>query len=352
MIASVDFDSTNHSVRVVDNMNKPETICTHSQTISINVRIVLIIDCIVAALTIFTNIIFIIAFLKKKSLRTPSNILLGGLSLTDFLLGLIVQPIWMSKLGLCLSNIEFKFTNDLAMVTSHYFVRVSFQHVVLVTADRYAAICHPFAYLEKATCRRSLMASLLIFIINIAFVLVTFYFPIVNVLIFFCNVALYSLSALLNLKIWNVIKKQRKELTNQVVPRGFDDGHFRRKKEHDKTVLTFIVMAAFFTCYFPMLIQKCLAHWGFLTSTTHLFLSTLWVEFFVLVNSLVNPIVFFARMKLFRDAVLQMFCSDRATVHRNVAQLEQKTGSNTTASIQCAQRHHIANHVDEEQNDL
>ena len=279
-------------------MNKSETICINSQTIAINVRIVLIIDCIVAALTIFANFIFIIAFLKKKSLRTPSNILLGGLSLTDFLLGLIVQPIWMSKLGLCLSNIEFKFINELAMVASYYFVRVSFQHVILVTADRYAAICHPFAYLEKATCRRSLMASLLIFIINITIPFVAFYFPIANVLIFFLNVILFFLSALLNVKIWFVIRKQRKKLTNQVVPRGFDDGHFRRKKEHDKTVLTFIVMAAFYTCYLPMLIQKCLAYWGFLTSATHLFLSTPWVEFFVLVNSLVNPIVFFARMIL------------------------------------------------------
>lgn len=273
-----------------------------------NIRTSLALDCIIAPLTVMANVSFIITIFLKKSLQNPSNVLLGTLSLTDFLLGITAQPIWISHLALCLSKVNSEFLFEMGNFFLEYFVRTSFHHVILVTIDRYVAVCHPFVYTKKASCKKSITASTIVFAINIAIGIIVLKFPMSKTIVFAANVVLYLLSAVLSLKIWLVIRKLRQGMKIQRNPNG--DETRRWNQDKDKAVLTFIVMAAFYICYLPLVIHMALLQLGILETVMpeKVFIGKLWTEFLVLCNSLVNPIVFYVRIKTFRDAILQTVC--------------------------------------------
>ncbi|XP_036065668.1 trace amine-associated receptor 13c [Oryzias melastigma] len=87
-----------------------------------------------------------------RQLHTPTNVLLLSLAVSDFLIGLCVMPI------------PFFFTEDcwilgtfmcgLYTFTAFILTSVSVGNMVLISADRYVAICDPLRYPTKVTLRR------------------------------------------------------------------------------------------------------------------------------------------------------------------------------------------------------
>ncbi|XP_049450381.1 trace amine-associated receptor 13c-like [Epinephelus fuscoguttatus] len=105
----------------------------------------------ISVFTAALNLLVIIAVSHFRQLHTPTNILLLSLAVSDFLVGLVVIP---GELGLKTSCWLF---GDIACTlcgyTSFIIVSSSIGDMVLISVDRYVAICDPLHYTNRITVR-------------------------------------------------------------------------------------------------------------------------------------------------------------------------------------------------------
>ncbi|XP_055366248.1 trace amine-associated receptor 7a-like [Betta splendens] len=105
-----------------------------------------------SVLTAVLNLLVIISISHFRQLHTPTNLLLLSLAVSDFLVGLIVmpfqilltEPCWFLGYLMC----------PLLYLVACFTVSASVINMVLISVDRYVAICHPLIYPINVTERR------------------------------------------------------------------------------------------------------------------------------------------------------------------------------------------------------
>ncbi|XP_058479031.1 trace amine-associated receptor 13c-like [Solea solea] len=110
-----------------------------------------VLSCI-TILTVILNLLVIISISHFKQLHTTTNLLLLSLAVADFLVGLLQMPL------LLLQNQGCWLLGDIMCVV-HYFLAalvfsVSVGSMVLISIDRYIAICNPMFYTTRVTLTR------------------------------------------------------------------------------------------------------------------------------------------------------------------------------------------------------
>ncbi|XP_065061406.1 trace amine-associated receptor 1-like [Rhopilema esculentum] len=294
-------------------------------TVAAHIKAFLALDSLVALLTIVGNCIFMATLMKKSRLHTPSNMLLGALCVSDIFIGIAVQPLWIIEFSSFLNDKPFEKLSLIKRTLTLVCVGLSFQFLGLVSVDRYTAICHPFMYFAKATCRTHIHISIIIVFLNAVFYGLFFIIPayerkritflitcMLSILIIFCNIMI--LKTLLKtrrqlVKVGDFLRTQSTEaIANVSMSRRKQSS--RQTKERNKTHVIMIIMLLFFICYSPWLIQNALALWkldAFKTSTDFVF-SEIWTDFLLLVNSFVNPLIYYSRIKEIRMAAKEVLC--------------------------------------------
>ncbi|XP_070770720.1 trace amine-associated receptor 13c-like [Enoplosus armatus] len=103
-------------------------------------------------LTIALNLLVIISVSHFRQLHTPTNILLLSLAVSDFLLGLVLMPGVIHMRASCwfLGDLMCSLCNFVAYTITS----ASIGDMVLISADRYVAICDPLHYPTRITVRR------------------------------------------------------------------------------------------------------------------------------------------------------------------------------------------------------
>ncbi|XP_023255437.1 trace amine-associated receptor 13c-like [Seriola lalandi dorsalis] len=106
----------------------------------------------ITLLTVVLNLLVIISISHFRQLYTSTNLLLLSLAVADFVVGLLQMPV------ILLQNQGCWILGDL-MCAVHYFlgfliVSVSVGNMVLISVDRYIAICDPMFYSTKVTMKR------------------------------------------------------------------------------------------------------------------------------------------------------------------------------------------------------
>uniref|UniRef100_A0A4W5PIM1 G-protein coupled receptors family 1 profile domain-containing protein n=1 Tax=Hucho hucho TaxID=62062 RepID=A0A4W5PIM1_9TELE len=104
-------------------------------------------------ITVFLNVLVIISISHFKQLHTPTNLLILSLAVSDLLVGLIVipvvtvavmEPCWGFGEYFCLFQFYITF-----LCTS-----LSLGNLVLISIDRYVAVCDPLLYHSRITITR------------------------------------------------------------------------------------------------------------------------------------------------------------------------------------------------------
>ncbi|XP_027132027.1 trace amine-associated receptor 13c-like, partial [Larimichthys crocea] len=105
-------------------------------------------------LTVTLNMLVIVSISHFRQLHTPTNALLLSLAVADLVVGLLVMPIeGMFYMETCW--LLGKLMCALAPYVSYCLVSASVGHMVLISIDRYLAICDPLLYSTKITLNRA-----------------------------------------------------------------------------------------------------------------------------------------------------------------------------------------------------
>ena len=271
---------------------------------------IIVINCVLNAPLMLTSIIgnalVLTAILRTPSLRSPSTILLCALAVSDFLVGLIVQPVY----------IPTKLTANGSLLKTLYVMVPSacggsILIMTLISVDRFLALHYHMRYPHLMTAHRAMKTSALLWSISFLLSFISFwkmdaYYFIAAVGILVCLLV----SSTCYIRIYCIVRKHQLQIhiQQQAVnrkPANFNQSMLRSMKCAKNTFIFYIVMIL---CCIPWFIS--------------MFLSAIvpnqWIYTWVLadtaafLNSSINPFLYCWRLRELRVAVVktvrQMLC--------------------------------------------
>ncbi|XP_036970873.1 trace amine-associated receptor 13c-like [Acanthopagrus latus] len=106
----------------------------------------------ISVLTVVLNLLTLIIISSSRQLHTPTNLILLSLAVSDLLVGLVVMP---SQIVLMQSVLFLdKMSCVFLYLCGFILTSASVGNMVLISVDRYVAICYPLRYSSMITPRR------------------------------------------------------------------------------------------------------------------------------------------------------------------------------------------------------
>ena len=266
--------------------------------------------------TIIFNATFLVVVSRALRLRTISNTLLISLSVTDLVTGIAVLPfiaasfiLYLEQNFICIIFWHSKFsTFSVALI--------AFWHIPLISLEKYLAIMHPFWHQRCVSKNRIIMVVLLVWVtwiaLPLASLLIGFSHPTTHrrlgqAIPYLCGI-FYILVIYCYIRIFVEIRKVKRKISiENTVRNGTDSTHQNR----NAAVTTLIVIGAYTLCCLPTISLYVL--WTPInnmgaSSKTKLLLELSSTVVFVL-NPIINPLVYYARMTAVRKEFIKMLFS-------------------------------------------
>ncbi|XP_044220804.1 trace amine-associated receptor 6-like [Thunnus albacares] len=147
--------------------------CRKPEPPNTNTVLIYILLSFISLLTAALNLSVIISISHLRQLHTSTNLLLLSLAVSDFLVGLLVMPVEILLTETCwiLGDI---------MCALYYFVPIiiisaSVGNMVLISVDRYVAICDPLHYPTKVTKKIVIICICLCWICSVFYSIILLY---------------------------------------------------------------------------------------------------------------------------------------------------------------------------------
>ena len=264
-----------------------------------------IVNLLVSPLTIFLNVLVILAVKTNRQLRNKYNALLACLAGTDIMTGALGQPLFIAELIYRLTGSpasKFCIIAHAARTFTPTSVLISLQHLALISIERYISIKFPVKYNYFVTKRRFIGSVVLAWSLVYLVTLFSFYkhsflknllhflaiFPAISILIF-CRFASYYEA-----------RKRIANITSQSAKAKF-------LKEKKALTTTSIVIGLVLLCYLPMILFRIFL--GSLLSSPNAFLAVeSLIITLILSNSVFNPLIYCARNTKYRRAFKKLLC--------------------------------------------
>lgn len=287
-----------------------------NQTNSIaRIRICLLANCIVNVVGLFIasfgNAVILVSIWRTQALHSPSNTLLFALSLTDFLVGTVTQPLYIiSRVHFLITEKDGPQALQTAFdVISSFLSGVSFITATYISVDRYLVLLLHLRYRCLVTSTRILVFIFGSWLLSAIWGFTwTHNLPLFYILGFASSTTCFSIIVLMYCKIYRVIRRHRKEIQNQARFGESKSSSRVNFTSYTRSVLnTFIVCFLLFLCYFPYLCTAAVIQLGGHSSSKKMSLEVSGTIIFI--NSSLNPFVYFWRVKEFR-------CAIKSTLHR------------------------------------
>ena len=277
-------------------------------------------NALLGSTAVIGNGLVVASYCCTPSLRTPSNILLFALAVTDFLTGLVVHPMVVAAISSLLSPHEAR-ANNLSQFCEYYFIifltptvfcGVSLTTLTATHFDKYLSVILYLRYKAIVTAPRVIIMEelLVIYVVVINVILRysgvehTTHTVLVTVGVAFCLI----LSCVSFIGIYRVVRRHQTVIQAQAQTAARLHGqpplHIAKVK---KSFRTFVLVWGVFLLYYGPY-----TGWSVVTSTLTRYsdeaIGTLLITLTVLFgNSTLNPVMLIFRMKDIRDAVLKLF---------------------------------------------
>ena len=276
---------------IYKNESKPDNIGNMNN--SSNSETIVVINCILNAPLMLTSItrnaLVLAALLRTPSLRSvPSTIFLCSLAITDFLVGLVVQPVYIAN--------ELQYSAGGRLYKVENFISVSLCGVSLATmtaisVDRFLALHYHVTYPNLMTTKRAMNASASLWFVSILLPCVrvwigAFFFLITGV---FIGVS-FVISCASYIKIYVIVRHHQIQIhAQQQAVNSFnitDSNNLIISKK--RALNTFIYFICMIFCYQPYIFYLLLSN----TSVIALDRNWSFVYTVVFLNSSVNPFLY------------------------------------------------------------
>ena len=269
-----------------------------------------IINIIMVPFAAVLNALVMIAVKTKSRLRAQqSNIVLAMLALTNLLVGILAQPIFidgMKSILLQESNgqswlINANFVFCYCKLLVHY---SSLLHLVLVCGERYVAIKHPYQYIAIVTEVRLLVASLLAWLLSVTVHIVL---AAETVVFFSINSTVIGLSIAIivfcHCSVYFETRRHEHQIAAQQVT-----AEARKQFEKDRKAFTVtsIVIGVLMLCCTPLIFCRSVLFQLYIPSLNTFYIIIFFATTVVFFNSLLNPVIYCIRIRQFRVDFLEL----------------------------------------------
>ena len=250
--------------------------------------------------SIIANTLVLTAILRTPSLRSSSLTLLCSLAMSDFLVGIVVQPLYIVNQ---IAKVRVYPTLRITEVIQFSLCGVSLCTITIISLDRFAALHYHMRYAVIVTVRRATYALIAIWIS--ALTSSGFYF--LNKIIFFAGICVAICVCLListfsYIRIFRIVRQHqlRIHFQHQAIQRS-EDSKFNMVRLKRSAINSFIFYVFIILCYLPMLISLSLY------TISRDDWTTLWnfADTVVFMNSSINPFLYCWRLRELRTAVLK-----------------------------------------------
>ena len=278
---------------------------SQSYHFGLNVSII-VINTPFVILTVFSNLVVLITVSKFRQLHIPANVLLCSLALTDLLVGLVTQPLFIAwrlmlhyRSTVCRSELVHSFYEAFLYVCTGG----SFLCLAYISSDRLMAVSRPLHYRANVTTSRTMANMTILWIVWSGFIILRYSgidedsnkiitSVIAGALVIYLLIVQVALMVRIKKSSVNVLQADG---NNAVLI-------YRREKRCAVTILYIFLTLVIFLL--PAVIAQIAT--GF-TSANHgktemnLAISAL------LINSSVNPLIYFWRNSELRKATRRLF---------------------------------------------
>ena len=311
-------------------------------------RAVLIFRIVVNALScpfvILLNILVMVAVKTNCRLRAKSNVSLACLATTDLVVGLVVLPLQIVRHSFMLkgeTGIICGWVDKITVAITFRCIIASINHFVLLSAERYIAIKHCFAYENLVTEVRIIVASGVIWATAIIPPIEDFWPAnirnVTKFVVIFIQLIFLALVVYFNVAVYREVRRNEKQIIANQVSLEVKEKLLKNKKAFYCTI---IVVVAIFLCYFPgnIIIVVLISFMKDSISLNVIHIMFNVASLFSALNSLFNPLIYAVRIRYFRVAFIQLLSKKTLTqaeqLERNVFGPRQIQVIDTANSIQ------------------
>ncbi|XP_033977394.1 trace amine-associated receptor 8a-like [Trematomus bernacchii] len=279
----------------------------------------------IALVTRALNLLVIISISHFRQLHTPTNLLILSLAVSDFLVGLILMPVKILLTEACWYLGDQRPYRPLMCalycIITFIITSSTVENMVLISIDRYLAICDPLHYTIRVTVNRTKICICLCWICSVIYnclilkdflrqpdshnschgecvvvlnnitgavdFVVTFISPITVIIVLYMRVFVVAVSQARAMRS-HVIAVTMQLSVGVTVKKS------EMKAARTLGVVVLVFLICFFPYYTPSLIGEDIAH----SSSTSLIV--LWLLYF---NSCLNPLIYASLYPWFRKAI-------------------------------------------------
>ena len=280
---------------------------------------------ILSPATIILNLVTIYVFFKENRMKTVTDILLCFLTVTDIIAGLVAIPSFAAESMLRAEVIGSTCSMFLiARLAGYFSVAITLVTSVLIVLDRYFFIFQPYHYdIRKYQTGFATLVVILSWCLSIVVCLLSIITPKHILAIAFISVTDLSyviLSTCVHLKVLIRAKKIQREI-------AIEKSHFEK---NDSKIcswyrikggrMTAVIFGGILICYAPQLIVAILVR-EFNYSRPFL-IAFHWTTGLLLLNPIINPMVYIWQMKWFRQAFWKFVSKSNVFVTNNTSKSE------------------------------
>ena len=247
------------------------------------------------------NSLVFAAILRTPSLRSPSFIYLASLAMSDLLVGLIAQPLFIANATPRNSSLL-----DLGHMTGFFACGVSLCTMSVISVDRFMALHYHMRYPTLVTIPRAVYASLFIWLTNFLFSSFYFWHSSVSYLITAAGIGMCILiSTFSYTRIYLIVLRHRFQIHHQqqeIELSSNANSSFNLIRLKRSAINTFVFYIFVVLCYMPKFVSLILK-----TTSPHKWkYAWTFANTVLFLNSSLNPILFCWRIRELLTAVIKI----------------------------------------------
>ncbi|XP_036065654.1 trace amine-associated receptor 13c-like [Oryzias melastigma] len=230
-------------------------------------------------ITVVLNLLVIISVSHFRQLHSPTNTILLSLAVSDFLVGLLLLPLEIYR------NTSCWFLGEIVCAVYYflgcYIPYTSIGNIVLISVDRYVAICHPLHYPTTITAVKAKLYAT-----GVVDLILTFVLPVTAIVVLYMKVFVVAVIQ---------ARSMRSHVTFVSVQHPVK---VKAKKSELKAARTLgVLVFTYLLCFCPLYCYTFID--VNLTDTSNMYLLTGLFYF----NSCLNPVIYTLFYPWFRKAV-------------------------------------------------